>query len=676
MLTKLMRRATLATFVLGMLAWPGTLFAQGENPITWTLAEGPKQVKPAQKFDLQLTAKIDEGWHLYSTTQPPGGPNATRITMPAGAPFSFYGAPGGPPPAVKYDANFSMETETYDGSVTFALPVEVAKDAASGSHKAEVHVRFQTCNERLCLPPKTEKLSVNITVVGGAPAAAVRAPGETAIPPAKQSAGPAGPAQAQPQPAQSQPQPTPPAATSTPATTAQTPTPQPAAVPVAAPADGDLWSFLWLAMSVGALSLLTPCVFPMVPITVSYFTNHAAGSRSSAVGNAVVYSVGIILTFTALGMLLALVVGASGLNRFAANPWVNLLIASIFLAFAMNLFGAYELTPPSSLLTKLDSFTRREGGSRFIGTLLMGLTFTLTSFTCTAPFVGTLLVMAAQGSWKWPLLGMLAFSSVFALPFFLLALLPQFVSHLPKSGGWLNAVKVSMGFLEVAAAMKFLSNVDLVWNWNVFTRDAVLAIWIAIGVLMCLYLLGNFRLPHDSATERIGAWRLTAAMVSLAVTIHLVTGLFGSRLGELEAFLPPAAEGASARGAGTLEGELPWIVNDYPQALQTASREQRLVLIDFTGYTCTNCRWMEANMFPRPEVRGELNRFVRVKLYTDGEGELYERHQKFQADTFGTVALPYYAVMTSDGKPIATFPGLTRNSGEFLSFLRGPLATN
>ena len=279
--TKLMRRAALAILALGIIVWPGTAFAQGENPITWTLAEGPKQVKPAQKFDLELTAKIEEGWYLYSTTQPPGGPNATRITMPAGGPFSFYGAPGGPPPKVKYDANFSMETETHDGSVTFALPVEVAKDTASGTHKAEVHVRFQTCNERLCLPPKTEKLSVTLNVVGGAPpatqSAAPNAGTPAATSAATSSAAPATTGAVQP---------APPAAAPTPTTVAQTPAPQPAAVPVAAPADGDLWSFIWLAMSVGALSLLTPCVFPMVPITVSYFTNHAAGSRKSAVGNA------------------------------------------------------------------------------------------------------------------------------------------------------------------------------------------------------------------------------------------------------------------------------------------------------------------------------------------------------------------------------------------------------
>jgi thiol:disulfide interchange protein DsbD len=628
-----MRRAALALLLLfGPVLWPGLTSAQIENPVKWSLAEGPTNVAPGAPFELALTARIDPGWHLYSITQPPGGPIQTRITIPADQPFGLAAAPAGPAPTKQFDPNFSMETEWYDDAATFRLPIVAAPGTPAGLHRVEVHVRFQTCNDRLCMPPRTEKLAAQVTVVGGA---------EVGVGPGASDVAP--------------------------------PAPQPTAIPVAAPVgSANLWSFIWLAMTVGALSLLTPCVFPMVPITVSYFTNHAAGSRSAAVGNALVYSFGIILTFTALGMVLALVVGASGLNSFAANPWINLLITAIFLGFAMNLFGAYELTPPASLLTRLDALTRREGGSRFVGTLLMGLTFALTSFTCTAPFVGTLLVMASQGSWKWPLLGMIAFSSVFALPFFVLALLPQFVAKLPRSGGWLNAVKVSMGFIEVAAAMKFLSNVDLIWGWDIFTRDAVLAIWIALGVLLCLYLIGSYRLPHDSTADRIGAWRLGAAITSLAITIYLVTGLFGSRLGEIEAFLPPAAGADSAQtGAGTLEGELGWIVNDYDQALATAASERRLMLIDFTGYTCTNCRWMEANMFPRPDVRGELERFVRVKLYTDGDGEKYEKHQKFQADTFGTVALPFYAVMSSDGRPLATYPGLTRDPAEFLAFLRG-----
>jgi thiol:disulfide interchange protein DsbD len=647
--------------LLGLL-WPGPSAAQIGNPVKWSLGQGLKPVEPGGRFEIELTARIEEGWHLYSITQLPGGPIQTRITLPDGQRFSLAAAPVGPSPKKQFDPNFSMETEWYDDSATFSLPILVAPDTPPGTHRLEVHARFQTCNDKLCLPPRTEKLAAAVTVVATASA------GTPAQSPA--------PADGQAQPRSESGSGSPGSAGAVEGSNAAAGLPSnAAAVPVPAAAQASLWSFIWLAMTVGALSLLTPCVFPMVPITVSYFTNHAAGSRSAAVGNAFVYSIGIILTFTALGMALALFVGASGLNAFAANPWINLLITAIFLGFAMNLFGAYELTPPSSLLTKLDALTRKEDGSRFVGTLLMGLTFTLTSFTCTAPFVGTLLVMAAQGSWKWPLLGMLAFSSVFALPFFVLALLPQLVSKLPRAGGWLNAVKVSMGFLEVAAAMKFLSNVDLVWGWGIFTRDAVLAVWIALGVLLCLYLIGAFRLPHDSTTERIGAWRLGAAIVSLAVTVHLVTGLFGSRLGELEAFLPPAGPGgATHRASGTLEGELSWIVNDYDQALATAAREQRLLLIDFTGYTCTNCRWMEANMFPRPEVRAELERFVRVRLYTDGDGEQYERHQKFQADTFGTVALPLYAVMSPEGRPLVAFPGLTRSPEEFVAFLRGPLA--
>jgi thiol:disulfide interchange protein len=424
-------------------------------------------------------------------------------------------------------------------------------------------------------------------------------------------------------------------------------------------------------MGFGALSLLTPCVFPMIPITVSYFTNHAAADRRRAVKNALVYGIGIILTFTALGMILALAVGAGGVNLFAANPWVNLLITAIFLGFAMNLFGAYQIQVPSRVLTKLDKATNRAGGSEVIGTLLMGFTFTLTSFTCTAPFVGTLLVMAAQGRWQWPLMGMLAFSFVFALPFFFLAWMPQYLARLPKSGGWLNSVKVVMGFLEVAAAMKFLSNADLVWRWNIFTREVCLAVWVAIGVLTTLYLLGQFKLTHDSPVERLGALRLTWTMLCLAMTFYLLTGLSGRQLGEIESFLPPeTAKGSQMNGTShDATGELSWLLNDYEGALAKAKQEQKRVFIDFTGYTCTNCRWMEANMLSRPEVQKGLERFVRVRLYTDGAGKIFEDQQKMQQKMFGTVALPYYAVVDANGNSRATFPGLTRNAADFISFL-------
>jgi thiol:disulfide interchange protein DsbD len=295
----------------------------------------------------------------------------------------------------------------------------------------------------------------------------------------------------------------------------------------------------------------------------------------------------------------------------------------------------------------------------------MGLAFTLTSFTCTAPFLGTLLVVASQGDWQWPLAGMLAFSTVFALPFVILAFVPQVLASLPRSGPWLLSVKVVMGIVELAAAMKFLSNVDLVWGWNIFTRPVVLTSWVILSMVLVAYLAGLIRLGPAARLGRPGPTRLAFVAASALLGIWLASGLAGRRLGELEAFLPPAD--LSAR---SLEGELPWIVNDYDQALKEARARNQPILIDFTGYTCTNCRWMEANMFPKPEVSIELARYVRVRLYTDRRGEPYAGFQRMEQSLFGTVALPYYAVMQPDGRPTLGFGGLTRDSAQYVAFLR------
>jgi thiol:disulfide interchange protein DsbD len=303
----------------------------------------------------------------------------------------------------------------------------------------------------------------------------------------------------------------------------------------------------------------------------------------------------------------------------------------------------------------------------FGGTMLMGLAFTLTSFTCTAPFLGTLLVVASQGDWHWPLMGMLAFSTVFALPFVILAFVPQLVASLPRSGPWLVALKATMGVLELAAATKFLSNADLVWRWDLLSRSVVIGIWGLLAVAWVFYMAGRTRLGAAPRLPQPGGFRVTLIVAATAFVVWLVGGLGGRRLGELEAFLPPPpTSGAAAKG------ELPWIVNDYQAALVEASQAAsgRPILIDFTGYTCTNCRWMEANMFPRPEVARELSRYVRVRLFTDGRGDLYRGFQQMEQRLFGTVALPYYAVMTSVGKPLVGFGGLTRNPAEYVAFLR------
>jgi len=431
---------------------------------------------------------------------------------------------------------------------------------------------------------------------------------------------------------------------------------------LAASQASTLGAYVALAALMGALSLLTPCVFPMVPITVSYFTNRQGRTRKDAVTEALVYGLGIVLTFTAVGFILALAFGASGLSRFAANPWLNIGVTALFVAFAMSLFGVWEIALPSGLV---NAAARADAGKgRFVGTLLMGLAFTLTSFTCTAPFLGTLLVVAAQGDWQWPLAGMLAFSSVFAAPFVALALAPHWLKSLPRSGGWLIAVKAVMGMAELAAAMKFLSNVDLVWHWGIFTRNVVLASWIVIALMLVLYLAGLIPLGRAPRLPRPRGGRLLASAATLALAVWLGSGLAGRRLGELEAFLPPIdAVAAVARG------EQHWLTN-YEEALAAAAKTNRPVLVNFTGYTCTNCRWMEANMFTRPEIASELSKFVLVELYTDGTDDTNRRYQQLEQDLFGTVALPYYAVLGPDGTPKVAFGGLTRSSDEYLNFLR------
>ncbi len=663
---KILRRLPfLVALVVACLA-AGVIPASAQSdPIKWSAATKSTSVRPGSAFEVQVTAQIAEGWHLYSLTQPPP-PIATRISVPAGQPFALAGTVEGPPPHAAFDQSFGVETEFYEDSATFVVPLKAAADGSGGKKKIRIDAYFQTCNDQLCLPPKTVLVEVAIDIAGAPVAPAPAAPIAAQAPPT--GAGPAQPVA----PAAASSLLTPPAAPG-PGSTAATASASSIWVGQTAPVQrqGSIWSFVWLAMTVGALSLLTPCVFPMVPITVSYFTKHAAGSRGKAVGQATTYMFGIILTFTALGMAMALLVGATSLNRFAANPWINLLITGIFVMFALSLFGVFDLGVPPALVNKLDSLIRRQGGSQTLGTLLMGLTFTLTSFTCTAPFIGTLLVMAAGGDWQWPLVGMLAFSTVFALPFFILALMPQWMSSLPKSGGWLNSVKVLMAFLEVAAAMKFLSNVDLVWGWGLFTHDVVLASWIVIFVMMAIYVLGLFRFAHDAPVGHVGIGRLTTSFLCGTIGLWLMTGLHGKALGELEAFLPPPPESLKS-GVATAEAsnELPWIMNDYDQALGVAKRQGKRVFVDYTGYTCTNCRWMEVNMFTRDDVRQQMSRFVLVRLYTDGEGRIFQKQQKLQQDKYKTVALPYYAIENADGSPVTSFPGLTRDPAQFVSFLQ------
>ncbi len=636
------RTVSLAALVVALFA--GAPLAAQEHPITWSLVKPPVRTVQGAVVKARLHALIPPGWHLYSITQGPGGPVPTSIATPPGAAFAISGVIGAPDPDIAPDKNFDILSETYADSATFTVPLMARTEGVTA---LAILVSYQTCTDRYCLPPTSDVVASPITVT--AAAAGTVLPEPVITPPVAVQAAPV---------------------------TEKVPAQPPAPIsPFGGSTTPSLPLFLWLAAVMGALSLLTPCVFPMIPITVSYFTRTNETTRRSPARNALVYAGGIMATFTLLGMAIAILVGAGGINRFAANPWINLLVTALFLAFALNLFGVWQFTIPSALLTRLNAVSVNSRHGETVGILAMGLTFTLTSFTCTAPFVGTLLVMAAQGSWRWPLLGLLVFSGVFALPFFLLALMPSAIAKLPRSGSWLETVKVMMGFLEVAMAMKFLTNADMVLQWGIFSRDVVLTVWILVAVAAAAYLAGGF--VRSVPRPKVPLLRRLFAGACLLIAFLLGRGLGGHRLGELESFLPPP-EGALTSGTANVRGELSWMVNDYPGGLARAKTEHKSVLVDFTGYTCTNCRWMEANMFPRPEIAAELEKFVRVRLYTDGQGELYRRQQQMELDKFGTVALPYYAVLDSLGKPQVEFLGMTRSTEKFLQFLRGerPRATS
>ncbi|HZS05966.1 MAG TPA: cytochrome c biogenesis protein CcdA [Blastocatellia bacterium] len=663
-----------------VLALSGQVAGQKLNVVSWSGKADKSQVRPGEAAKLLLTAKIEPNWHMYSLTQPPP-PRATKIALAEGSAFTLDGAPKQPAPIVAYDPNFEINTQTFENSVTFTVPVKANTDAAPGPQKVIAKVTFQACDEHQCLPPRTKEIEIEIMIAQAAAVAAVPKTTPTATPVASVSPSVTPTAKSSPSPSPSatvSPSPSASVSPSPTATPGSSINPAPPSPPNPGPKlrQNGLLSYLWLALVSGLLSLLTPCVFPMIPITVSFFTKSEQQSRGAAVGHALVYCVGMVLTYTGLGMAMALLSSAAGLGNLAANPWMNLILTTVFVVFALNLFGMFEIRVPSGLLSKLDS---RAKASSWIGTLLMGLTFTLTSFTCTAAFVGTVLVAATQGEKLWAAIGMMVFSSAFAFPFFLLALFPRWLKSLPKSGGWLNSVKVVMGFLELAAAFKFISNVDQVWGWSVFTRTLVLAAWIAISIVTAVYLLGKFQLPYDTAVERLGVVRMMMSVFFLGIAFYLLTGLFGGRLGELDSFLPilqpgelaGIMRGGTTTGAGNSQAK--WL-ESYDDALQLAKAQNKPVFLNFTGVTCTNCRWMETNMFTQAEVKKELERYILAELFTDRQTPEHvqgdERNQKLQEEKFGTVALPLYVIVRPDGETVDKFPGLTRDKNEFIRFLQ------
>jgi len=613
-------RSALLLLCLAALAGPGA--GQKLNPVQWRLSLAPERAAPGSQVLGRLTAQIDSGWHLYSLSTPKGGPIATTIQLapnPAVAGLKIHP----PPPVRQFDRNFNLDVESYEKQADFLLDIRLAENLPPGSVALTAQVRFQCCDAKMCLPPRRVTAAASLLVDAAAP------PFELKIPPGYTEFRPGVPAAA----------------------------PRAPSAPVPAQGRQGLAVFLVVAFGFGLAAIFTPCVFPMIPITMSYFLNRPAGARRQGLREALVFCLGIMGLFTALGLAATALLGPFGVVQLGSSVWVNTFIAVVFLAFGLSLLGAFEITLPAGVLTRLDQASR---GGGLLGSLLMGLTFTLAAFACVGPFMGTLLAASLASGGARPLLGMVAFAWGLALPFFLLALFPAYLKRLPKSGGWMERVKVVMGLVILAVMVKYLSAIDQVMQWGVLTRERFLAAWVVLFALAGCYLLGWLRLHGVNSEEPVGAGRLVIGVLFLACAVSLAPGMVGARLGELDAYVP------AARGAG--EGA--WMKNQYREALEKAREENRRVLVAFTGYACTNCHWMKANMFTRPEVAAALKDLVLVELYTDGADQASTANQRLQESRFATIAIPYYAILDSGEQVLATFPGLTRDTAEFLEFLR------
>ena len=471
----------------------------------------------------------------------------------------------------------------------------------------------------------------------------------------------------------------------------------------------SLWGIFIAGVLGGFAAFIMPCIFPMVPLTVSFFTKKG-GSRAKGVSQALLYGLFIIVIYVALGMLITIVFGSDALNALSTNGVFNFLFFLILVVFAASFFGAFELTLPSSFVNKIDAKSDKGG---FVGLFFMAFSLALVSFSCTGPIIGTLLVEAAsKGERLGPAIGMLGFSIALAIPFVLFAFFPSMLKSLPKSGGWLNSVKVVLGFLELALALKFLSNVDLAYHWNWLDREVFLALWIVIFGMMGLYLIGKISFAHDSPLTHLSVPRTILAIIVFSFVIYMIPGMWGAPLKSISAFLPPSATQdfdlsvanfttappTSATGKkkkyyeifherGTPKGFDPYY--DYEEGLAAAKELGKPVLIDFTGWNCVNCRKMEANVWTDPKVATILREeFVMVELFVDDRTELAPEEQyvseysgkrirtignknsDFQASAFNSNSQPLYVIVNAEGKVLIPASGADYNVTSYAAFLQ------
>lgn len=597
-------------FFLFLLLVCGLAQAQILDPVKWT---SRIESVSATEFNLIFEGKIDPQWHVYSQFTPDGGPLPLEVIIDGNG-YAAVGKAKESPYKKQFNEVFGVDEYYFENKVTITQKVKLTNPSVKS---IAADLNYQVCKE-VCINQE-KSFTFKVPAVEKATVEATIAPVEDSV------------------------QPAPIDTTLQQQTEPQVEQVAPAA---AAPAETrDLWSIFFLAFLGGFAALLTPCVFPMIPMTVSFFTKQ---SKTKAQGrrNGIIYGVSIILIYLVLGSLVTAIFGAEALNELSTNVWFNVIFFLLLVVFAFSFLGAFEIVLPNSWANKVDRQADRGG---IVGILFMALALAIVSFSCTGPIVGTLLVESASRGGIAPLVGMLGFSSALALPFMFFAMFPGYLNSLPKSGGWLNTVKVSLGFLELALALKFLSNADLVLQLHLLEREVFLALWIVIFGCWGLYLLGKIHMPHDSPMPNISVGRLVMALVVLSFTIYMVPGLFGAPLKLISAFPPPPTYSESPNGllgsaAPADVKQLPEgaefgphgiiTFHDYEQGLAYARKEGKPIMIDFTGYACVNCRKMENNVWSDEQVLRILKSdLVVISLYVDDKRKLPESEQYVSKET-------------------------------------------
>ena len=635
------------------------------KPVKWSFSQ--KSIGNGE-IELTFSSKIDAGWHLYSTSLPDGGPIKTTFTFnPDSTKYQLVGELSPKTePTKEHDKIFDMDLEFFSNEAVFTQKI---KALTNQSFSIKGAVEYQSCNNETCTLDDLD-FSFDIAGPDGVPVKAVA-----------------------------------------------TPMPKPKQAP-----QHGLWWFLIFSFVAGLAAILTPCVFPMIPMTVSFFMN-SSKSRLQAKIQAFVYGGSIILIYTLIGTVVALTLGADFANWLSTHWVPNVLFFVIFTVFAFSFFGAFEIILPSSWVNKSDTKADKGGIG---GAFFMALTLVLVSFSCTGPIVGAILVESAGGMVIKPIIGMLGFSLAFALPFTLFAIFPQWLSNLPKSGGWLNSVKVVLGFIELALGLKFLSIADQTYHWRILDREVYIALWIVIFAMMGFYLLGKMKFAHDSDTKYITVPRLMMSLITFSFVVYLIPGMFGAPLKAISGYLPPMTshdfdlhkiirdevklvDHATGTGNFSLKSstlcekpkfseflELPHGLEgyfDFEQGMACAKAQNKPVFIDFTGHGCVNCREMEANVWSDPRVLERLkNNFVIVALYVDDKTNLPENEwvtstydQKikktigkkfadFQISKFGVNAQPYYVLLDHNQELLVDPTARDLNPEHFIDFLDKGLA--